>query len=209
MTLHAPLPRLYAITDLAQARAASQADLVARLVSAGVRLVQTRGSAVPEAAWCEDLIAATRAARLAGALLIVNDRPDLALLAGADGVHLGDTDLSVSAARRVLGPEKIIGLSTHSVEEALEAASLAVDYIALGPIFDSPTKQTGRMPLGLEAIAAIRRHLTLPLVAIGGITLDRAAAVREAGADSVAVISDLYAGDLANRVGKFLTLLGQ
>jgi len=209
MALHAPLPRLYAITDLVQARAASQADLVARLVTAGVRLVQTRGSAVPESAWCEDLIAATRAARLAGALLIVNDRPDLALLAGADGVHLGDSDLSVSAARRVLGPERIIGLSTHSVEEALEAASLAVDYIALGPIFDSPTKQTGRMPLGLEAIAAIRRRLTLPLVAIGGITLDRAAAVREAGADSVAVISDLYAGDLANRVGKFLTLLGQ
>src|SRR5262249_39099946 len=143
---------------------------------------------------------------------IVNDRPDLALLARADGVHLGETDMPVSAVRRVLGPDPVIGLSAHSVEEAAEASSLAVDYIALGPIFESPTKpgaSTGRVPLGLAAVTEVRRRVAQPLVAIGGITLERATEVRAAGADSVAVISDLYrGGDPAERVRLFLARLG-
>ena len=133
-----------------------------------------------------------RAAQQAGVQLIINDRVDIALAAGASGVHLGQEDLSPEAARGLLGPQAIIGYSTHNVDQAISATKLPIDYVAIGPIFGTTTKSDTAPVLGLEGLRAVREAIgEFPLVAIGGITLSNARAVIDAGADSVAVISAL------------------
>jgi len=123
-------------------------------------------------------------------------------------VHLGEEDLPAGVARRLLGPNRLVGISTHSVDAAVAAAALPVDYVALGPIYTSATKVTARTPLGPEAIAAVKARTETAIVAIGGITLERLAEVRGAGADSVAVIADLYTGpDIAARVRQYVHAL--
>jgi thiamine-phosphate pyrophosphorylase len=152
-------------------------------------------------------------ARKAGARVIVNDRADIARLAGADGVHLGQDDLEPAAARRILGREAIIGLSTHSIEQVRLACRQPIDYLAVGPIFRTSTRETGDQAVGTELIGRARTAVSLagldtPIVAIGGITLDRARSVIQAGASSVAVISDLLAaGSPEARVREYLTAL--
>lgn len=158
---------------------------------------------------CEAIVARARAS---GALVIVNDRADIAKLAGADGVHLGQEDLDPASARRLLGGHAVIGMSTHSLDQVHAAAKLAVDYIAIGPIFATSTKESGYSAVGTalvsEAAAALRGVGSRPIVAIGGITLDRAPDVIRAGAASVAVISDLLAtGDPESRVREYLRAL--
>lgn len=144
--------------------------------------------------------------------MIVNDRADIAKLAGAGGVHLGQDDLQPAFARRLLGGDAIIGVSTHSVDQVREAAKMAVDYIAVGPIFSTSTKDTGYRATGAAfvsaAAAVLREHEAKPIVAIGGITLERAPDVMRAGASSVAVISDLLStGDPESRVREYLHAL--
>jgi thiamine-phosphate pyrophosphorylase len=146
-------------------------------------------------------------------MVIVNDRVDIARLAGADGVHLGQDDLEPAAARRIIGGEAVIGCSTHSLDQVRAACSLPIDYIAVGPVFGTATKDTGYGAVGIELVTAARRMMSeigidLPIIAIGGITLDRAPAVIRAGASSVAVISDLLStGNAASRVRDYLTAL--
>jgi thiamine-phosphate pyrophosphorylase len=136
--------------------------------------------------------------------VVVNDRVDVALLAGAAGVHLGQTDLPPAAARQILGPGRIIGFSTHNLEQAVEADSLPVDYIAVGPVFETSTKDNPDPVVGVEKLAMICRAVKKPVVAIGGITLDNAKAALSAGAVSVAVIRDLLAHeDVAQRTRMF------
>lgn len=128
--------------------------------------------------------------------MIVNDRADIARLSGADGVHVGQQDLSPGAVRQVVGADAVVGLSTHTVEQLERALDEPVSYVATGPVFGTMTKHTGYDAIGLELVAAAARRTTarsLPLVAIGGITLERAASVVAAGATSVAVIGDLLA----------------
>jgi thiamine-phosphate pyrophosphorylase len=150
-----------------------------------------------------------RRAHDAGATLIVNDRPDIARLAGADGVHVGQDDLSVDEARRIVGPAAIVGLSTHTEIQIREAAKTTATYIAVGPIYGTVTKDTGYSARGLDLIrtaAATGR----PVVAIGGITLARALEVLDAGAQSVAVISDLVTdGEPERKVRLFLDRLAR
>ncbi len=138
-------------------------------------------------------------AHAAGALVIVNDRPDLARLAGADGVHVGQDDLAVDEVRRILGGEAIVGLSTHDAAQVDAAAGTSASYVAVGPIYGTATKETGYSARGLDLVRHAARTLGggagTPVVAIGGITLDRAPEVLAAGAASVAVISDLLRGD--------------
>ena len=158
---------------------------------------------------CEDIVARARAA---GAIVIVNDRADIAKLSGADGVHLGQDDLDPAFARRLLGGDAIIGVSTHSLDQVRAAAKMAVDYIAVGPIFGTTTKETGYGAMGTsfvsEAAAIVRGAGPMPIVAIGGITLDRAVDVIRAGAASVAVISDLLStGNPEARVRDYLRRL--
>ena len=132
-----------------------------------------------------------------GAIVIVNDRADIARLTGADGVHIGQTDLTPGDVRAIVGDTALVGLSTHTIAQLKAATREPVSYVAIGPVFPSSTKATGREPLGIVRVreAAERAHLSrLPLVAIGGVTLDRAPAVLDAGADAVAVIGDLLLG---------------
>jgi thiamine-phosphate pyrophosphorylase len=152
-------------------------------------------------------------ARPYGARVIVNDRGDIARLAGADGVHVGQEDLSPAAVRRIVGAEAIVGLSTHTAAQIDRAVTEPVSYVAVGPVFGTATKTTGYDRIGLEMVAEAARRTAvrgLPLVAIGGITLENAASVLAAGAASVAVISDLLAtGDPEARVRAYVERLSR
>ena len=146
-------------------------------------------------------------ARRAGARVVVNDRADLARLAGADGVHVGQDDLPVSEARAIVGPDALVGISTHDEAQIAAAASTDATYLAVGPIYGTRSKDTGYTARGLALVSQAART-GLPVVAIGGITLERAPEVMAAGAASVAVISDLLTGgDPAARVRAFLECL--
>lgn len=182
-------------------------------LAGGARFIQIRSKHAASGAFlgmCEDLVAR---ARTAGALVIVNDRADIAKLSAADGVHVGQDDLDPAAARRILGGGSIVGVSTHSADQVRAAARMAVDYIAVGPIFGTSTKDTGYRDVGTafvrEAAGILRRaDCAAPIVAIGGMTLERAPEVIRAGAASVAVISDLLStGKPEARVREYLNAL--
>ncbi len=204
------LPKLYAIVDAAVTlRAGWDPPGLARVyVDAGARLIQLRAPGVDGKivlGWCRQIMAI---AAPAGARLIVNDRCDLAMVAGADGVHLGQGDLPVREARRQLGASAMIGVSTHDEAQVREALLQPVSYLATGPVFDTRTKDTGYVAVGLDAV---RRTAAAaggrPVVAIGGITL-AAPAVLAAGASAVAVIADLLAtGNPSTRVRDYLAVL--
>ncbi|MFQ5739751.1 MAG: thiamine phosphate synthase [Acidobacteriota bacterium] len=171
----------------------------------GARWVQIREKVSADADLYRQLVRIREVCRLAGARFIVNDRVDLALASGADGVHLGQNDLPVEAARRILGPGAIIGLSTHNRAQFESAQGERVDYIAVGPIYPTATKETGYAPLGSTLLLELRAKSCHPLVAIGGINLGNVANVWRSGADSAAVISDIVNDpDPAGRVRQYL-----
>lgn len=144
----------------------------------------------------DEVIAALEVANSLGLKLIINDRLDIAIAAKAHGVHLGQDDLPPEQARKLIGDKAIIGYSTHSVEQAIEAAKMPIDYIAIGPVFATRTKENPDPVVGLGGIKRVREAIgELPLVAIGGIKIDDIASVLDAGADSVAVISDLFTNE--------------
>jgi len=178
------------------------------LIGAGVEVLQYRAknaAAREMLARARDL---TALARSSGTRFFVNDRPDVAFLAGAHGVHVGQEDLGVAEARAVAGPGMWVGLSTHNIEQFEKAASSSADYIAVGPIYQTTSKVNPDPVVGLELIRCARGLTERPIVAIGGITLERAAEVIEAGADSVAVISDILAAeDPAARARQYLKRL--
>lgn len=198
----APFSRLYPILDASFETLDTMRASVRALGKAGVRLVQLRGKDLSGEELHLWASAAREVSRECGVRLIVNDRADVALMVEADGVHLGQDDLSPSGARRVLGPDSIIGLSTHTVEEARRARSEPVDYLAIGPIFETSTKASGRSTLGVEGARAVRAVVEKPLVAIGGITFERAGALLDAGVDGLAVISALRTGEDVERVAR-------
>jgi thiamine-phosphate pyrophosphorylase len=174
-------------------------------LASGIRFFQVREKVLPTDLLLAQLTGIQRLCADAEAALIVNDRLDLAMAAGAAGVHLGQEDLPVKDARRIGGPDLILGVSTHSEEEFLIAQDLDVDYVAIGPVFESPTKPGLRKPLGLDRIAALAARKRRPVVAIGGITPERARILWDIGVDSVAVISDITgAPDPAARIGEYL-----
>ena len=182
-------------------------------LAGGARFIQIRSKHAASGAFlgmCEDLVAR---ARKAGAIVIVNDRADIAKLSGADGVHIGQDDLDPASVRRLLGGSATIGLSTHSAEQVRAASKMPVDYIAVGPVFGTSTKNTEHRDVGTRFVgeaAAMLRDVddAKPIVAIGGITLARAPDVIRAGAASVAVISDLLStGNPEARVREYLRAL--
>ena len=182
-------------------------------LAGGARFLQIRAKRSASGAFlqmCEQVVASSRRA---GATVIVNDRADIATLSHADGVHLGQDDLDPADARRILGGFATIGLSTHSLDQARAAARAPINYIAVGPVFGTSTKATGYHAVGTALVSEVREMLDkegmdLPIVAIGGITLERAPDVIRAGAASVAIISDLLSGgDPAVRVREFLKAL--
>ena len=183
---------LYPITDQ-HLSGLSHAEQVVLLSNCGAAVIQLREKLDPPAKFFRQAEAAVQVAHDLGVKVIINDRVDIALAVKADGVHLGQEDVSPYAARGILGSEAIIGFSTHSLEQALLAAQMPIDYVAIGPIFPTTTKQSGNAPVGLDGVARVRDALRgMPLVAIGGITSENAAAVIESGADVVAVIGDIW-----------------
>jgi thiamine-phosphate pyrophosphorylase len=187
------MPKLYPITD-ARLSGLSHAEQVARLSDGGANLVQLREKHLSPREFYVEAEAALVVARERKVRLLINDRVDIALALGADGVHLGQDDLPPVAARQLLGEQAIIGFSTHTLEQAIEAARLPVDYLAIGPIFSTASKENPDAVVGLDALRRVRQAVApMPLVAIGGITLETAPQVIHAGADSIAVISLLLA----------------
>lgn len=183
---------LYPITDR-HVSGLSHAEQVAILSDGGATLIQLREKIDPPLRFFAEAEAALQVARGRGARIIINDRVDIALALGADGVHLGQEDLPPDAARRILGNDAIIGFSTHNLEQARLAAQMPVDYVAIGPIFATTTKQSANVPLGLEELQRVRYALgNIPLVAIGGLTSENIAAAVNAGADAVALIGDIW-----------------
>jgi thiamine-phosphate pyrophosphorylase len=182
-------------------------EMVSALARAGARLLQLRAKALGGRALLECARDAVLAAHAAGALLIVNDRPDVARIAEADGVHVGQDDLAPADARRILGPAAIVGVSTHDLTQAAAAAD--VDYVAVGPVFATASKERPDPVVGLALVRTARAALRGPLVAIGGITADNAREVADAGADGLAVISALLrAPDPAGAFRHLQSLLG-
>jgi thiamine-phosphate pyrophosphorylase len=179
-----------------------------KLMDAGVKLLQYRA----KDAGARELLTESRTigevVRRAKCTFIVKDRPDVAYLAGADGVHVGQDDLDVEQARKVIGQDRWVGVSTHNLEQFQAAAATSADYIAVGPIFQTGSKANPDPVVGTDLLRRVRALSQKPIVAIGGITLDRAAEVLKAGADSVAVISDiLKAKDPAAMAREFIRRL--
>jgi thiamine-phosphate pyrophosphorylase len=202
------LPRVYPITDV-KISGLSHAEQVERLAAGGATVIQLREKLASPRAFYEAALEAMNTARRLHVRIIINDRVDIAMAVNADGVHLGQHDLPPDHARHLLGESRIVGFSTHSVEQAVEADRKPVDYIAIGPVFATSTQANPDAVVGLELITEVRGRTSKPLVAIGGIVLSRARSVVDAGADSVAVISDLFStGDISERIREFSDHLG-
>jgi thiamine-phosphate pyrophosphorylase len=218
-SLASALPTLCAIVDVdAAARAGWRPiDLARAFIAGGARFLQLRAKAMPASELLDTASAIVELAHACGAVALINDRADIARLAGADGVHVGQDDLAPAAVRPLVGEHAIVGLSTHTLAQVEHAVGLAagpsraISYVAIGPVFGTTTKATGYERIGLETVREAARRARdggLPLVAIGGITLESARSVIEAGAHSVAIISDLLrTGDPERRVHEFLARL--
>lgn len=203
------IPRFYAILDAAQIGGRPPAAICEILLAAGVRLIQYRYKRASSRQLYETSCQLSEQVRRAEGIFIVNDRADVARAVGADGVHLGQEDLPVELARRVLEPGKWVGYSTHGLAQVREAARSSADYIAFGPIFPTQSKEKPHPVVGLDGLRRARQATCKPLVAIGGITLENVRDVIGAGADSVAIIADLLkAPDVGQRAKEFLRALG-
>ena len=206
------LPPLYCIVDADVCAAADRTpiDVARALLNGGAKLLQLRCKSMASGAFLDLALAVVDESRKAGAMLIVNDRADIAALCEATGLHVGQTDLTPQDSRKVIGASALLGLSTHTKEQWDLAVKEPVSYIAIGPVFGTGTKATGYDAIGLDVVrqaASAAARAGLPAVAIGGITIDTAKAVIDAGASSVAVISQLLKGDPEIRCREFIQAL--
>ncbi len=186
---------LYLVLDRSLSRGRSHGNIVAAAVAGGVSCVQLREKQCSTREFLDQARALLTVLRPRGIPLIINDRLDIALAVGADGVHLGQDDLPIAEARRLAGEQMIIGISAETVEHAVAAERAGADYIGVSPVYATATKRDHAVPLGLAGIGAIRARTTIPLVGIGGINAANAAAILAAGADGIAVVSAIVAAD--------------
>ena len=198
--------RLYAIVDTAQTGGRPLVSVIDAMLAGGVSVLQLRMKDRPADEFLRLALTARERTTRAGCLFIVNDRVDIALAARADGVHLGQDDLPLEAARPLVG-EMLIGISTHSLEQAEAAERGGADYIGFGPMFPTRTKETGYGSRGVAMLESVRRRVGIPIVAIGGITADNVARTWNSGADAAAMISYLtQSDDITARVKEILDL---
>ena len=191
------LPKIYPITDSRIAKL-THAEQVQKLIKGGAKIIQLRDKHASPEDFYESAKEALEIARKRNVKIIINDRVDIALALKADGIHLGQDDLPPEQARVILGERAIIGFSTHNLAQAVEATNLPINYLAVGPVYATRTKENPEEIVGLRGVKKVREAIgDFPLVAIGGITSKNFSSVLEAGADSVAVISDLIS-DIAN-----------
>jgi len=199
------LSGLYVILDPSVCPARPLVDVLTTAAEAGASLFQYRNKTASMKDAYVEALALRQAAAKAGVLFIVNDRCDLALAVDADGVHLGQGDLPLDMAKKVMGPDKLIGISTHNPDQVREATAGKPDYLGFGPIFKPGSKQGHDPVVGLEGLRAMRSLTSLPVFAIGGIQIDQAGEVMRAGANGVAIISAiLKAPDISLAVKAFL-----
>jgi thiamine-phosphate pyrophosphorylase len=203
-------PALYAILDATPNRTTdSLVALAGTLAKSGVQLIQLRAKHLSVQHF-QEIASALLAGAPASIKIIINDRPDIASIASAAGVHVGQEDLPVAEARKICPAPQWVGISTHNLEQLRAANDTSADYIAVGPIYPTSTKENTDPVVGLNLIRAARKLTRKPLVAIGGITISSAPEVFRAGADSVAIVSDLLnAPDPAQRAREYLTLAAQ
>jgi thiamine-phosphate pyrophosphorylase len=187
--------RLCLVTDRRLGRGRALAEIVAAAVRGGATMVQLREKEAATRAFLEEARALKAMLAPLGVSFVVNDRLDIALAVDADGLHVGQDDLPVAEARRLLGPDKIVGLSITDARQAKAADAAAADYLGVGPIYQQQTKDDASPPLGIEGLRAIRGLTQKPIVAIGGLTPDNSAPVLAAGADGFAVVSAIVAAD--------------
>ena len=188
------LPPLYAILDPEQTQGRAAEDVLRELLAGGAAILQLRVKTMTPRDFLELARFARAETRVHGCKLIINDRVDVALACDADGVHLGQDDLPLAAGRKLVG-QKIVGISTHDIEQAREAERNGADYIGFGPMFGTTTKNTGYAARGVEMLRQIRAAVKMPIVAIGGINEQNVTQVWQAGADSAAIISDILGAD--------------
>ena len=201
-------PTVYPITDTRISKI-SLAEQVEKLIDGGAAFIQLREKYAAPRDFYEAAQAALEIARKHRVKIIINDRVDIALALKADGVHLGQDDLPPENARKILGAKAIIGFSTHNLEQVAAAVKMPIDYLAFGPVFATTTKENPDATVGIEALKKVRQSIgSFPLVAIGGINSENFREVLQAGADSVAVISDLIsdAGQITEKMHFFLGL---
>jgi thiamine-phosphate pyrophosphorylase len=199
------LSGLYIILDPSVCPARPLVEVLMASTEVGASLFQYRNKTASMKEAYTEALALRQAAAEAGALFIVNDRCDLALAVDADGVHLGQGDLPLDLARKVMGPDKLIGISTHNLDQIRDATAGKPDYLGFGPVFTPASKQDHDPVVGLEGLRAMRGLTSLPIFAIGGIQIDQVGEVMRAGANGVAVISAiLKAGDIRHAVKSFL-----
>lgn len=200
------LPRLYAIADR---QFGDPVEIGRRLLAGGARLIQIRDKDASAQSLVSNVQALMRSAPR-DASIIVNDRVDVALAANAHGVHLGQEDLPAPSARELLGADALVGVSTHTLEQARSALELPVDYVAVGPVFQTSSKADPDPVVGLDGLEEVCRVSPLPIVAIGGIRLESVPGVLRAGARAVAVIQDLVGHpDIEHRTRMYLEVLGR
>jgi len=201
-------PLLYLVTDPDLSLGRPEEEIVRRAVAAGVTMVQYRDKDTSAKRMIEKIRLMAEICRPAGVALIVNDRLDVAMAGGADGVHLGQDDMELPDARRIVGEAFIIGISVTTIEEAKEAEEAGADYLGANGVFPTGTKTDLGEPLGLEGVSQLASASSLPIVAIGGINNQNAGEVISAGADGVAVVSYIVGSeDIERRCGKLLEVL--
>lgn len=193
------------ITDRSSCKL-SYEDMVLRALKAGVKWIQYRDKESSRREVYNESIRLRSIAADFDAAFIVNDYPDIALAVNADGVHLGQDDMPLREARSIMGRDKIIGISTHSLNQAVESDRNGADYIGVGPVFQTATKNAG-IPRGTDMLHEIKGQVHIPVVAIGGINLENISSLLKAGADAVAVASAILTGDIEKNIKKFLQII--
>lgn len=203
------LSPLYPIID-PQISSFAIRQLLIELAYAGVTLVQLREKNTFSKRFFEAALELVEFSKLHGITILINDRVDIAVLSGAQGVHLGQQDLPVADARKILGPDRIIGLSTHNLQQALKGQESEANYIAIGPVYTTVSKENPDPIVEWKELLEIRKKVTKPLVAIGGITIENAKPLFDMGVDSVAVIRDvLKASEIQARLRQYFELAGR
>jgi len=195
MNLHNVDYSLYLVTDRGLARGRSTLEIVSAAVHGGTTIVQLREKDCSTRDFIEQALTIKEFLKDCGVPMIINDRLDVAQAVKADGVHLGQTDMPLKVAKKILGDSMIIGISAESLRDAVEAEKGGADYLGVSPIYATPTKTDTALPLGLEGLREIRKAVRIPLVGIGGLNRDNAAEVIRNGADGVAVVSAIVAAD--------------
>lgn len=201
------IPPLYPIIDSFLTPAADIEKTATDIMDGGAKILQLRAKKLSSKEFLETARIIRKITKDRGAVFIVNDRVDIALMTDADGVHLGQDDLPVREARRLLGNDKIIGYSTHNMREARVAKKLPVDYISFGPIFPTKTKEDAQTPKGIKGLSEVRKAVNIPIVAIGGITETNLIYVLKEGADSAAMISEILTEkDISKKVNRLISV---